>query len=77
MEDEFNGVDNSMDGKGAIHPGKPVSSSSLVKPKLEGNWKIAKIIDRYPCAKGLWTIKLQSDDVLRGFTKPGKWVWEV
>ncbi len=74
-EDEIDGVDNNMDKKGVMHPGKPVRSSSLVKPKLDGNWKLAKIIEKYPCAKGLWTIKLQADHVISGFTKPGKWVW--
>ncbi len=67
-------VGNSMDKKGVIHPGKPVRSSSSVKPALEGNWKRAIILEKYPCAKAMWTIKLRADDVLEGFRIPGKWV---
>ncbi len=73
--DEIDENDNNMNKKGIRYPGKPVKSSSLVKPKLVGNWKWARIIRKYQCAKGMWTMKLKADNILEGFRKPGMWVW--
>ncbi len=66
---------NSTNWKNNLYTVKPKKSNNLVKPRLKGNWKWATIVRKYQCAKGMWTVELRADGVLKEFRKPGMWVW--